>query len=503
MPLRNICITYAVLQLFSVVTFFSFYGNRENYYHISSQIRGNSPDEAFKWLKREDGLQNQKFRDPLAKLCLHDDLRDQMCPILFMGNNDIANGIDRKHTNLSYQCRISELIKDCSKLIRAHEYHAKPVSQAERDFPLAFAIKMHRDPEQAEQLLRAIYRPHNVYCIYVDGKSSTIIHDIMRKIARCFSNIFVIEERLKVIYGSYAHMQSDLQCMRVLMKSGQKWKYYINLTGQEFPLKTNLEIVEILKSMNGANDIESYTIPIFLKWRHEKHFYTSSINIVETSDKKQPFRFNMEISKGSAYGAYSRKFVDFILTDGFANEFINWLNDTYSPEESVWATLNTLPWAPGGYEYEIRHRYGNFLSRATIWEDDKSRCHGLYVRGVCTFGIGDLPWLINRPNLFANKFNVHMDRVVMDCLEDLNRNRTNNPDIYSLNWFYYRNLPHAKLYAERDVSKYYSDKNMMLLKEEWMKKQTRGDGTKSSRRSKSDDRFSLPGSSMNMYTVRA
>ena len=35
--------------------------------------------------------------------------------------------------------------------------------------------------------------------------------------------------------------------------AAKSWKYYINLTGQEFPLKTNLKIVEILQAMNGAN----------------------------------------------------------------------------------------------------------------------------------------------------------------------------------------------------------------------------------------------------------
>ena len=33
------------------------------------------------------------------------------------------------------------------------------------------------------------------------------------------------------------------------------WKYFINLTGQEFPLRTNLELIQILKSYNGGNAI--------------------------------------------------------------------------------------------------------------------------------------------------------------------------------------------------------------------------------------------------------
>ena len=34
------------------------------------------------------------------------------------------------------------------------------------------------------------------------------------------------------------------------------WKYFINLTGQEFPLRTNSELVDILTAFGGANSLE-------------------------------------------------------------------------------------------------------------------------------------------------------------------------------------------------------------------------------------------------------
>ena len=45
--------------------------------------------------------------------------------------------------------------------------------------------------------------------------------------------------------------------MRDMLRIGTDWKYYINLASEAFPLKTNAELVEILKIYNGANDIES------------------------------------------------------------------------------------------------------------------------------------------------------------------------------------------------------------------------------------------------------
>ena len=44
-------------------------------------------------------------------------------------------------------------------------------------------------------------------------------------------------------------------------------------------------------------------------------------------------------------------------------------------------------------------------------------CHGKIVRGVCVFGVGDLPALVRRRELFANKFYVTYEPLALDCLE--------------------------------------------------------------------------------------
>lgn len=49
--------------------------------------------------------------------------------------------------------------------------------------------------------------------------------------------------------------------MADLYNSSTKWKYFINVCGQDFPLKTNLEIVRMLKSLWGSNSMESEVMP--------------------------------------------------------------------------------------------------------------------------------------------------------------------------------------------------------------------------------------------------
>ncbi|XP_048251820.1 beta-1,3-galactosyl-O-glycosyl-glycoprotein beta-1,6-N-acetylglucosaminyltransferase-like [Haliotis rufescens] len=366
-------------------------------------------------------------------------------------------------------CTLGNLLKNCSRYRHARGYEDKPVTSQELEYPLAFAIKMHTSPEQAEQLLRTIYRPHNVYCIHVDQKAEAGVFDTMKSIARCLDNVEVIDDRTNVVYMSSATIHAEMKCMKRLMESKVKWKYYINLAGQEFPLRTNLEIVMMLKRLNGANDIESYDHPRFQEWRFKKKFLITDGKLEQTNVDKEPFGYDIQMSKGSAYGMFKREFVQFVLTDDVARKLINWLNDTSSPEENLWATLNTLPWAPGGTYVETRQTFNTHASRALIWNWDRDVCHGTFVRSVCVFGSGDLKWLTSRPNVIANKFNNDLDPVPLDCLESWLHRRLVHPLLQTVDKHYIANLPHVKYYNNIDFS-HLSTKYFQEKKRKWLKK---------------------------------
>ena len=72
-------------------------------------------------------------------------------------------------------------------------------------------------------------------------------------------------------------------------------------------------------------------------------------------------------------------------------------------------------------------QYGyRFMTRFKNWGDGPFNwpCQGLRVRLICVFGIGDLPLLASRPELFANKFYVNFEPLALDCMEELHYNRT-------------------------------------------------------------------------------
>jgi len=145
---------------------------------------------------------------------------------------------------------------DCRQYITQRRFIMQPLSSEEAAFPLAFSIVMFSDVELFERLLRAIYRPQNFYCIHVDKKSASSVHEAVAAIVLCFSNVFIAPHSVDVQWGTFTVLEPELICMEALLSYSKKWRYFINLTGQEFPLKTNWDIVKILNVLHGANNIE-------------------------------------------------------------------------------------------------------------------------------------------------------------------------------------------------------------------------------------------------------
>jgi hypothetical protein len=77
----------------------------------------------------------------------------------------------------------------------------------------------------------------------------------LRNIANCLSNVFIANESIDVKWGGFSLLEAELSCMKTLWPY-KNWTYYLNLAGQEFPLKTNRQIVAILKVLDGANVVE-------------------------------------------------------------------------------------------------------------------------------------------------------------------------------------------------------------------------------------------------------
>ena len=256
----------------------------------------------------------------------------------------IANNYTFKHRN---DDDYGWMTMDCDKFKMSRGYVMESPSKIEKDFPIAFNILFHSNVEQLERLLRVLYRPQNQYCIHVDRKTPDNVLEAVEYIANCFENVFIASKLEIVIYASHTRLLADINCMKDHIARNQDWKYLLNLASSELPIRTNLELSEILKIFNGSNDIHE-VFKTLDKTRFElKHFTYIDLReksgyIIHTKRKKEEPPSGLTITKGNAYNVFSRTFVEFALNNQEAKELLDWSADTLTPDEHYWATLNNL-----------------------------------------------------------------------------------------------------------------------------------------------------------------
>lgn len=187
---------------------------------------------------------------------------DVNCRLLFAGDENGAKrttsvAVGRQPSTVDFAAEVD--VHGCAAMTSAQRFVMKPPSADEAAFPIAFGIVLETDvtPRQFGRLLRAIYRPQNVYCIHVEQEASDNVRKAMTTLAGCFENVFVAKRSINsTATMTLGALEAQLVCMEDLLAKDKTWTYFINLHGGEFPLKTNGDIVRILKIFNGANNLD-------------------------------------------------------------------------------------------------------------------------------------------------------------------------------------------------------------------------------------------------------
>ncbi|XP_043945982.1 beta-1,3-galactosyl-O-glycosyl-glycoprotein beta-1,6-N-acetylglucosaminyltransferase 7-like [Protopterus annectens] len=347
---------------------------------------------------------------------------DEICAALFE-DNDAAIKLGEGCQKL-YGTTLSDFEKptNCSQLIEDLHIITSPLSEEEANYPLAYIITIHKEKEMFVKLLSAIYAPQNVYCIHTDNKSSEELKNIVRTLTACFGNVFIPTKTETVVYAGFSRLQADINCMKDLVQSETSWKHVINVCGQDYPLKTNKEIIQYIKSKwNGKNITPGIIQPKHFRYRtqfrYKENLGPKEYFVSRVPGEKTKAPHNLTIYFGTAYYVLFRPFVEFILKDTRALDLLEWSRDAYSPDEHYWVTLNRLEDAPGSTpnaEWE-----GSV--RAIKWKDQEGilfdKCKGHYIRDICVYGSGDLKWIIQSQSLFANKFELSTYPLTIVCLE--------------------------------------------------------------------------------------
>jgi len=310
---------------------------------------------------------------------------------------------------------------------------------------IAYFILVHRYPNQFKRLFKAIYDTKNHYLVHVDKRAGIDLYKEVRSFIADFPNAHLLNSQ-SVVWGGYSMVDAELRGMKKLLKLSTKWDFFINLSGQDFPLKPQSVIKDFLRHNKGKDFMkianQSEERPNTLN-RIENYFVESNCGFSGTPFKR-PYLTNVTPYIGGQWKILSRDCCKFICSSRKVARFKSYYRHTLIPDESFFQTvlMNTnytktiinddkraIVWIP---DIDIKLRSKTFTAN-----DTKSLiASGKIKLRPKTFTTKDLPLLLASNALFARKFDETVDRTILDILASnlnvLNSARSNKKQMIKL-----------------------------------------------------------------------
>ena len=288
---------------------------------------------------------------------------------------------------------------------------------------LAYCILAHKSPDQVARLLRAVWHPDNHYALHYEKRAPRAEHQVLARLAEEHPNVRILPPRV-VLWGRYSQVAIQLNALRCVLDDKTPWTHFINLTGQDFPLKPQAEIVRELAAVGGKSFVSYFDPFDGIHWqnagerlarvhidspfleivlgtpglgRRLRHLlgWSNRMPSVPFLRRKPPAIF--KYVGGSNHTILSREAASYICSDPKASEAIRWLKWTGHPDESVYQSIL------------LNSRFAestvNDDRRAVFWERDGDP-------SPRTLTLADLPQLREARDsgkLFARKFDLAVD----------------------------------------------------------------------------------------------
>ncbi|KAI6177789.1 hypothetical protein M3Y97_00945900 [Aphelenchoides bicaudatus] len=336
---------------------------------------------------------------------------------------------------------LQDLPMDCSSILARNNFHMNPMSKEEEEFPIAIARNVFKDYLFQEVVLSTTYAPQNYYCYSIDGNANSLFRKRMNSLTKCFPNVHVTDFKAKM--DSFGHNTNahHIECLKWLATKDKNWKYVSLLQNHDVPLKTNQELVQILKWMNGTNDV---TTQIRRMWVDKASRNKLTVN------GNAPI---LPITRGLVQVTMSRKSIDFIFDTLDLQRTVDQFNSkpgTMS-DEALFSSINSNDniQLPGGFTQKCAPTAGTVIgmTRFNVWSANELECNSnAWRHDLCILGLADLRFnFVENEYLFANKMLPEHDFGAVVCWSEMLFNRTHfDRGIHRLNKTLYVKLPQVR-----------------------------------------------------------
>ncbi|WEK70361.1 MAG: beta-1,6-N-acetylglucosaminyltransferase [Candidatus Chryseobacterium colombiense] len=205
---------------------------------------------------------------------------------------------------------------------------------------IAYFIMVHHKPNVFKAMFQKIYTKDQIYLIHIDRKAKSEVTEEIQLYISQFPNVYILES-LNIVSGGFSMIQAELNAMEFLLNASLEWDYFINLSGEDHPLKSQQIIRKFLTANNGRNYLFYYDQKFFrpdtLK-RIQNHF-------TELAYKISSFIYKREFMKGitpyigGKWFIFTRNTCAFLTNNKKVLDFEDYYLHTFLPAESFFQTV--------------------------------------------------------------------------------------------------------------------------------------------------------------------
>ncbi|XP_057716974.1 xylosyltransferase 1-like [Corythoichthys intestinalis] len=286
---------------------------------------------------------------------------------------------------------------------------------------VAFVLVVHgRASRQFLRLFKAIYHTAHFYYIHVDQRSD-FLHREVTPLARRYPNVRVTPWRMATIWGGASLLGMYLRAMEDLLDMRDwAWDFFVNLSGADYPIRTNDQLVAFLSKHRHLNFIKSHgrdNARFIRKQGLDRLFLECDTHMWRLGDRKIPE--GIAVDGGSDWFLLNRAFVDYVVRS--KDELVSGLKRFYAftllPAESFFHTV-----------LENSALCGSVVDnnlRLTNWNRKLGcKCQYKHIVDWCgcspnDFKPADMPRFqqASRPAFFARKFEATVSQEVINQLD--------------------------------------------------------------------------------------
>ncbi|MCS4238708.1 hypothetical protein M2306_001051 [Myroides gitamensis] len=201
---------------------------------------------------------------------------------------------------------------------------------------VAYFITIKYNPDYFLTMFKKLYNKDQLYLIYIDHTCSLEVKNMIQTYVVHLSNVYILDS-FYLQTDSYNKYKIQLNAMQYLLNVSAKWDYYINLTDDHYPLKSQYRICEYLSNNKEHNyfiyyDKSKYNLDTY---NSNKHNYSGLIALKDAGFSKNtiiPYMSNTWL-------ILTRDSCAFLSYSKLVDHYIELYTNSLLPSNSFFATI--------------------------------------------------------------------------------------------------------------------------------------------------------------------